>query len=132
MGSLVRGLSEEELAAVVEHYAGSPRRSAPLPVANDEAALEIGRRLAEQGAAQQGVPPCADCHGADGIHGKLRVPYLAGQYADYLALQLNLWREGVRGGDGDAAPMAAIARRLDERQIRAVALYFAQLGAAAR
>jgi cytochrome c553 len=131
MGSLVRGLSEEELAAVAEHYAGSPRRSVPGPAVNDEAGLQLGRSLAEQGAPQHGVPPCADCHGADGVNGKPRVPYLAGQYADYLALQLNLWRNRLRGGDGDAAAMAAIARRLDERQIIAVARYYAQLGGAA-
>jgi cytochrome c553 len=128
MGSLVRGLSEEELAAVADHYAGAGRRSAPIGAGADEAALQLGRGLAEHGAPQQGAPPCADCHGADGIRGKPMVPYLAGQYADYIALQLTLWRKGVRGSDGAAAPMAEIARRLDERQIAAVARYYAQLG----
>jgi cytochrome c553 len=128
MGSLIRGLSEEELAAVVEHYAGAGRRDAPTAAGVDEAALELGRSLAERGAPQQGVPPCADCHGIDGVRGKPMVPYLAGQYADYTELQLLLWREGVRGADSAAAPMAEIARRLDERQIAAVALYYALLG----
>jgi cytochrome c553 len=128
MGSLIRGLSEEELAAVVEHYAGAERHDTFETKGLDEVALQLGRSLAERGAPQQGVPPCADCHGADGVRGKPMVPYLAGQYADYTALQLSLWREGVRGGDGAAAPMAEIARRLDERQIDAAALYYSQLG----
>ena len=53
-------------------------------------------------------------------------PYLAGQYAAYLELQLDLWREGTRGGD-PLNVMENIAKQMTDEQVRAVSLYFASV-----
>lgn len=128
MTSIVRVLSEKQRDAVADYYAALPRDMGLRAAASAQPELlALGRRLAEAGEPRRAVPPCAECHGADGVQGKPRVPYLAGQYPQYLALQLRLWKSGRRGDDGRAAAMADIARRLGDDEIEAVAAYFATL-----
>ena len=50
-------------------------------------------------------------------------PLPAGQYADYLKLQLQLFQKGHRGGSAYAHLMHPVATRLTPEQIRDVALY---------
>jgi cytochrome c553 len=54
---------------------------------------------------------------------------LAGQYADYLRLQLELFKTQHRGGSPYAHIMYNVASRLQPEQIRAVAHYYASLPA---
>lgn len=128
MTSIVRILTEEQRDAVADYYAALPRDAETnTDLSADAGLVALGRRLAETGDRPRAVPPCAECHGEDGINGKPRVPYLAGQYPQYLALQLRLWKSGARAGDGRASAMAEIARRLGEDEIKAAAAYFASL-----
>ena len=53
-------------------------------------------------------------------------PRLAGQYADYIAAQLKAFRDGARANDPNGM-MRAVAARMSEREIRAVAEYAAGL-----
>ena len=53
-------------------------------------------------------------------------PRLSGQFADYLAQQLTLFREGKRSNDANGT-MRGVAARMNDRQIRAVAEYAAGL-----
>lgn len=81
-----------------------------------------GKVLATMGA--DSVPACASCHGAQGEGmAAAGFPYLAGQGAAYLALQLQDFAAGTR-----ASPiMAPIAKALDADQISAVAAHYSQL-----
>jgi cytochrome c553 len=54
-------------------------------------------------------------------------PQLAGQYAEYLALQLRLFKDDRRGGTPYAHIMRMVAARLTPEQIAAVAAYYASL-----
>jgi cytochrome c553 len=54
---------------------------------------------------------------------------LAGQYADYLILQLEVFKKGHRGGSAYAHLMRPVATRLTTEQMRDVALYYASLPA---
>jgi cytochrome c553 len=54
-------------------------------------------------------------------------PDLAGQHADYLVLQLRLFRRQHRGGTDHAHLMRPVAQRLTPEQMRDVALYYASL-----
>jgi cytochrome c553 len=54
-----------------------------------------------------------------------RRPILAGQYAHYIAFELQMWRRGFRNSSPDS--MAPIAKRLDDQQIAAVAAYYQQV-----
>ncbi len=54
-------------------------------------------------------------------------PELAGQYADYLALQLDLFKHARRGGTAYAHIMLQVAAGLTAEQMREVALFYASL-----
>ena len=121
-------LSDAEMQALATYYAElTDVPYPPAPEIADPRLLELGRVLADTGAPDQGVPACASCHGpADHPHNPL-YPELAGQYFDYLALQLRLFKPGTRGGTAYEEIMSVVARRLTDEQIRAASLYYASL-----
>lgn len=144
----------DELAAYFANLSSAPTnlvlaadKDAPAPEPNqassgerEEAtfaeAIKRGRQIAELGLPAQGVPACIDCHGQGGEGGadlaatNRHYPILAGQSADYLALQLILFKEGRRGGTPYAHLMDFVAGGLTEEQMRDVAAYFESLAAA--
>jgi cytochrome c553 len=73
------------------------------------------------------IPACSACHGSGAVRHNPRYPELAGQYADYLELQLKLFKQEQRGGTAYAHIMLQIAGRMTEEQVRAVARYYASL-----
>ena len=87
--------------------------------------LARGRRIAERGIPEQRVPSCMDCHGPSGTRRRAAYPLLAGQPADYLQLQLELFSAGQRGGSEYAHLMRSVATRLKPDQMRDVAEYYA-------
>jgi len=67
---------------------------------------------------------CASCHGPSGAGIPAQYPRLSGQHADYVEAQLVAFRGGVRRNN---PAMAAIAAKLGDREIKAVADYVAGL-----
>ena len=122
MSPIARAMSEAQMADVAFYYSVVDAPFAPRPVVDPDL-LERGRELAEDGLDEAGVEPCNLCHGRNGIGDPPLFPYLAGQYAPYTELQLQLWQEGVRAND-PLGVMAEIADALSEEDIRAVALYY--------
>jgi cytochrome c553 len=122
-------LSEAERRNIADYYAGiEDAPYPPKPQAADRQILQQGAALVANGAPEQGVPACVTCHGPSAAVAPDPVyPSLAGQYADYIALQLELWRSGKRGGGSYSEIMATIAEQLTDEQIRAVSLYYASL-----
>jgi cytochrome c553 len=53
-------------------------------------------------------------------------PRLAGQYAEYTAAQLRAFRDGTRANDPNRT-MRAVAEKLSDKQIAAVAEYISGL-----
>ncbi|MEX2628971.1 MAG: c-type cytochrome [Tistlia sp.] len=114
-------LDPGEIAALADHYAGLPRAPAADAVPADPESLALGERIATRGLPEALVPACLACHGET----RLAIfPSLDGQPAPYLAGQLRLWREGVRGETPQDRLMAPIAKRLTEAEVEAVATYF--------
>lgn len=120
MQPVAAALDSDDVSQLGAYYAGLPAR-AIAPSRTEAKLLEAGRRIATEGAAQQSIPACIACH-RDRV-GAL-IPRLDGQPAPYLAGQLRLWRAGGRTGSVESRIMAAIALRLDDHQIDAVAAYF--------
>lgn len=128
MGPIAETLSPEERRELAQYYGNLPG-PAPSPVrAADPAAIERGRAIASQGIPARKVPSCADCHGPGGHRRNPTYPILAGQYADYLALQLQLFQQQHRGGWDYAHLMHPVALRMTPDQMRDVAAYYASLG----
>jgi cytochrome c553 len=128
MQPVAAGLGDETRRALADYYARLPR---PAPSAQDAAAVERGRLIAAQGLASQRVPACAACHGPGPAPRNPVYPALAGQYADYLELQLRLFKQGRRGGTAYAHVMDRAAAGLTEGQMRDAAQYYAALPPAA-
>lgn len=130
MTPIAKDLSPDDIADVTAYYAGL---SAPfLPLKEPTAALvERGAQLARSEfgtvAAGKDLTPCENCHGSRGPGESPQFPYLAGQYASYIALELEIWKRGYRKNSNEI--MRAIAERLDDEDISALAAYFQQLPA---
>jgi cytochrome c553 len=132
MAPIAAGLSLDEMRELALYY-GSLQEPSPLPPPMPQAsmsAIESGKAIASRGIPRQRVPACVACHGPGATRRNPIYPILAGQYADYLVLQLELFNKGYRGGSAYAHLMRPVATRLTHEQMRDVALYYASLPAA--
>jgi cytochrome c553 len=128
MESVAAGLDGNDLEELARYYAALPEASPPSwRRADSAAALELGEAIAQHGIPAQRVPACAACHGPGTSLRHPMYPRLAGQYPEYLALQLGLFKADVRGGTAFAHIMRMVAGRLTSEQMRAVALYYASV-----
>ena len=123
MSGMVANLSESDMKNLAAYYAGQKLK--PAAAADKDLAAQ-GQKLWRGGNAGAGVPACAGCHGPAGAGIPAQFPRLAGQYAEYVATQLKSFKEGARANDANGA-MRAVAARLTEREIKAVAEYAAGL-----
>ena len=122
MSPIAKALSADDIADVTSYYAGVTAPSLPLKASNP-ALVKRGEELARAGGPE-GVH-CDNCHGAGGSGAPPTVPYLAGQYASYITLALQMWQKGLRKNSPDA--MALIAKKLGDQDIAAVAAYYQQV-----
>lgn len=81
-----------------------------------------GSTLYANGDASRGILACVACHGAAGNSTITQNPKLAGQHADYLKKQLHDFQGPARNN----AVMTAIAKALDDNDIRNIAAYLDQ------
>lgn len=94
-------------------------------LAVDATAIERGRAIATRGIPARRVPACVECHGPPARPRNPHYPMLAGQYPEYLVLQLELFAAGHRGGSPYLRLMHPIAHRLEPAEMRDVAFWFA-------
>ena len=89
--------------------------------------LPVGSRARGARLARDGAPPCSTCHGANlrGGAGAIAPP-IAGRSPSYLFRQLYGFHSGDRGGAA-AQPMRAVAEKLSQADMIALAAYAASL-----
>jgi cytochrome c553 len=126
MTDIAKQLTDAEMRSVSSYYAVVEAPFPAVPERPATQALQWGGQLAAVGSVTKGIPACVNCHGPDGFGLPPSVPYLSGQHADYLALQLSLWKQGVRKNDAMNV-MAAIAEKMSDEDIRAVSDYYARV-----
>jgi cytochrome c553 len=127
MAPVARALSDEQRSAVAAYYGSLWWVPYPEETPYAEPMLiQQGGVLSAIGDAERGIGACEICHADAGVGIAPSFPYLAGQYADYTEKQLSMWKAGERRND-PLDVMAEIARRLEEDEIRALALYFARV-----
>jgi cytochrome c553 len=131
MSPIANALSPDDVADVAVYFAGIKAPFWPLKVP-DPTLVKRGEELAKAGGLER--LHCDNCHGPSGSGEPPVIPYLGAQYAHYIGFTLHMWQQGFRKNSPDA--MEAIAKRLDDRDILAVAAYYQQvnspLGAAAK
>ncbi len=123
MSSMASSLTDQEVKAVAEYYAGLP------PVSHAEAppdvAMEPGASLALYGdMSARGLPACVQCHGPGGLGVGAAFPPLAGQPHQYIVQQVKAWQSGIRSGD-PLGLMAHVAGLLRDEELSSVAAYYA-------
>jgi cytochrome c553 len=112
-------LGDAQMRRLAAHFADAGTPASDAPADSDG----LGAAIARRGVPGDGIPACVSCH--EPASGRYPAyPALRGQTADYLAQQLRLFRDGIRGGTAYAHIMETIARRLSDPQIDAVAAYF--------
>jgi len=126
MSPIARALSSDNIEDVAAYYSGAAAQFPPLANA-DPQLIKQGKELAEAGNSAKGIPGCGACHGAQGTGESPTVPYLAGQYAHYTALQLQMWQRGFRRNS--PTTMRLFANKLDDQEIASLAAYYQQLQA---
>jgi cytochrome c553 len=122
MSPIAKALSPDDIADVTAYFAGVNAPFLPLKAPN-AALVKHGEELAKAGGTER--LHCDNCHGPGGSGEPPVIPYLAGQYAHYIAFTLQMWQEGFRKNSPDA--MEAIAKKLDDQEILAVAAYYQQV-----
>ncbi|KRA20890.1 MULTISPECIES: c-type cytochrome [unclassified Lysobacter] len=95
---------------------GHTSSSSGLPAGH----IAAGEKLASTKSAATGQS-CVDCHGAEGNAPiDATYPMLGGQYHDYIAHSLQMYRDG----DRENSTMASQAKPLTDQQIADLAAYF--------
>ncbi|MCS3730920.1 MULTISPECIES: c-type cytochrome [Bradyrhizobium] len=129
MHPIAKALTPDERQAVANFYAGLTTAVVAEPKKADDKAIAIGAALASRGDWSKGLPGCGQCHGAMGQGVGKTFPKLAGQSSEYITSQLKAWKDGTRTSD-PLHLMTGIASKLDDKQVAAVAAYYATLPAA--
>jgi len=121
MRAMASPLSEADMKNVAAFYAGKQ----PKPgFAKNKELVALGERIYRGGIGDRSVPACAGCHGPSGAGIPAQYPRLAGQHADYVEAQLVAFRGGMRRNN---PAMTAIAAKLNDREVKALADYVAGL-----
>jgi cytochrome c553 len=117
MADMSSRLSAEDMVALGSYF--ESKKSDPESIKDPDLA-NVGRYIFHTGNKFSGVPPCASCHGKDGL-GTANLPRLAGQYASYIETQLKLFSQRERTNDN--AVMHSIVSKMSPLEIAAVAEY---------
>jgi len=130
MEPIAVALGPDEQRELADYYSSRPLEASPsldMKRPANHSSVARGEEIANRGIPRQGVPSCKDCHGPGPHRRNAAYPHLAGQYADFLVLQLQLFHEGRRGGSPYAHIMSHVATRLSPEQMRDVASYYESL-----
>jgi len=112
MGGVLKGYSDQQIAALARHYAEQKWVSAPAQKM-DEEAIKMGATLQQR---------CAGCHGERGLKPEGMTPRLAGQAAGFLEAELNRYRDASVKRPN--AMMRTLAQTLKPAEVKALAAYY--------
>jgi cytochrome c553 len=124
MSPIAKALTPDDIADLAAYYAALDPPFLPLPDPTP-GLIKSGEPLAKVGNAARGIQACDNCHGPGGTGEPPAIPYLAGQYASYTALELQMWQRGFR--KSSPHQMDDVAKLLNEQEIAAVAAYYQQV-----
>ncbi len=114
-------LDDRQIAQLASYYGAQPQHRSDSATASADV-LARGRRIATVGIPARGLGGCADCHDITKAAAKA-FPAIDGQHRLYLAGRLRQFRTRPVKVGGN--PMVAIAHRLGDGDIDAVAAFYA-------
>lgn len=122
MGPQAAALSDQDMRDLGAYFAAQPFS----PGVASEAAVATAQKIYRSGDAARGLPACAACHLPDGAGvAASAFPRLGGQHATYAAKVLRDFRDLSKTElpDGNLKTMAAVAGKLTDAEIEALASY---------
>jgi cytochrome c553 len=102
----------------------STQKTKSSTVKADSVLVNRGEKIFKEGIASAGVPACAACHGERGA-GVGEIPRLAGQHAEYMTKQIEIFQKTDQRPRGVA--MKAITHQLSQQDIKDVTAYLSGL-----
>ncbi len=123
MAGMAGGLTDQQIADIAAYLSSQTMKPG---AAHNADTVALGQKIYRGGIAEKGVPACAGCHGPAGQGIPAQYPRLSGQWAAYTANQLSAFTQGA-GARNNSEPMHAIASRLSDNEIKAVADYISGL-----
>ncbi len=133
MGPMAVPLSDQDMLDISAYYAAQKLVPNPAPELDQEATaeqtklVEEGRHLYRYGDLNTQVSACISCHGPYGDGNKpASFPVLKAQHADYLVQTLMDFKTDARSNNPENM-MHMIAKKLSDREIKAVSYYLATL-----
>lgn len=124
MAGIVGSLNEQDMRDLAAYFSKQPVK---IMGANDKDLVERGRKIYLGGIPSKGVAACVACHGPSGRGNPAAdYPRVGGQWPQYLMTELKNFRSGKRTTDENRA-MRALAGKMSDEEIRAVAEYMAGL-----
>lgn len=135
MSGLLDGSSEQDLRDMAAYYAAQDTAiSGAKEIGNDDYGLTakemlaLGEKLYRGGNLSQNIPACAACHSPRGLgNAPAGYPAIGGQHADYIAKQLDMFRNNQRTNDGESRIMRGAVERMSNLEIQALSNYIAGL-----
>jgi cbb3-type cytochrome c oxidase subunit III len=121
MPGFAKDLTDADMKNIAAYVGGQKGKPG---FAKDKDLVASGEKIYRGGIANRQVAACAGCHSPNGAGIPAQYPRLSGQHADYVASQLMAFRDGARA---NSLQMNAIAGKMNDREIRAVADYIAGL-----
>lgn len=122
MWGISRTLTDVQIDALARYF--STQQVVLQPRESDASRFDAGHAIFTAGVPASGVPPCFSCHGADAL-GNDTYPRLAGQHADYIVKQLDVFQRTDERPEG--AAMKVVAHGLTRDQFADVAAYLQAL-----
>jgi cytochrome c553 len=122
MSSIIPMVDEKEFQMLAEFFSKQKPKSGGKV---DAKLAALGKEIYDEGIVGNAVPACSGCHNEDGS-GTEKYPRIAGQHSAYVIQQLLSFKSGERANDVKAV-MRAVAKRMNEKEIRAVAEYVVTL-----
>src|SRR5947208_359658 len=129
MQGMAATLSDDDMRALGVYF--SQQKPKGL-AAKDPALVKAAQKIYRGGDQPNALPACAGCHSPTGAGIPKNYPRVGGQYADYTYAQLRAFKNGERGADkagkdANGRIMGAIAEKMSDDQMKAVADYMAGL-----
>ncbi|MGM9489064.1 c-type cytochrome [Ideonella sp. YS5] len=121
MQGMAAPLSDADMTNVAAFYAG---KQAKPGFAKHKDTVALGEKIYRGGIPDKHVPACAGCHSPTGAGIPAQYPRLGGQHADYIAAQLQAFRDHKRLNN---APMQQISAQMNNEEIAAVSDYISGL-----
>jgi cytochrome c553 len=124
-------LSDEDMVNISAWLAAQKPKTG---FATDKDLVQLGERIYRGGIPDRQIAACAGCHSPNGAGIPAQYPRLSGQHAAYTEAQLNAFRAGASdpspkasGTRRNSVPMAQVAAKMNDREIKAVSDYIAGL-----